>query len=319
MLEQAEGVFTEPPKRVIVCYNIFQDLFRRMGETVPNISFYQGLPDRATIEEWSAQTRGHLLLVFDDLYHELIQSKSVCDLTIMLSHHLNISCIMTSHNIFMCAKYSKTISTNLHYIGIFTLRDRRHLSILGSQFFAHKSKARNFVKVYDLVRSENSLGNPLIIDNSPRSTNRNYMLRSRVMPGQFPIIYEISWVGYTVEEFSLKLYGIPPWAVRDMDRVRRNNIFLQYLVSITSSGQRKSLLETASADQITALAEIAYNILSGVFELTNSELTSLQRYRSVLRKLASKHFRTDEKKTALLGQSIAVKICLLCFLVTIQL
>ena len=192
MLEQAEGVFTEPPKRVIVCYNIFQDLFRRMGETVPNISFYQGLPDRATIEEWSAQTRGHLLLVFDDLYHELIQSKSVCDLTIMLSHHLNISCIMTSHNIFMCAKYSKTISTNLHYIGIFTLRDRRHLSILGSQFFAHKSKARNFVKVYDLVRSENSLGNPLIIDNSPRSTNRNYMLRSRVMPGQFPIIYEIS-------------------------------------------------------------------------------------------------------------------------------
>ena len=98
-----------------------------------------------------------------------------------------------------------------------------------------------------------------------------------------------------------------------MDRVRRNNIFLRYLVSITSSGQRKSLLETASADQITALAEIAYNILSGVFELTNSELTSLQRYRSVLRKLASKHFRTDEKKTALLGQSIAVKHLLAVF------
>ena len=104
MLKQAEGVFTEPPKRVIVCYNIFQDLFRRMAETVPNISFYQGLPDRATIEEWAAKTGGHLMLVFDDLYHELIQSKAVCDLTIMLSHHLNISCIMTSHNIFMCAK-----------------------------------------------------------------------------------------------------------------------------------------------------------------------------------------------------------------------
>ena len=45
----------------------------------------------------------------------------------------------------------------------------------------------------------------------------------------------------------------------------------------------------------------------------------LQRYRSVLRKLASKHFRTDEKKTALLGQSIAVKHLLAVFLVTIQL
>ena len=39
MLEQTEGVFTDPPKRVIVCYNIFQDLFRRNAETVPNISF----------------------------------------------------------------------------------------------------------------------------------------------------------------------------------------------------------------------------------------------------------------------------------------
>lgn len=192
MLEQAEGVFTEPPKRVIVCYNIYQDLFRRMAETIRNISFYQGLPDRSTIEDWSAQTKGHLMLVFDDLYHEVIQSKAVCDLTIMLSHHLNITTIMTSHNIFMSAKYSKTISTNLHYIGIFTIRDRRHLSILGSQLFAHKSKGRNFVKVYDIVRNENNLGNPLIIDNSPRSTNRNYMLRSKCLPGELTNVYEIN-------------------------------------------------------------------------------------------------------------------------------
>ena len=160
MLEQADGVFTEPPKRVIVCYNIFQDLFRRMAETVPNISFYQGLPDRTTIENWASETGGHLMLVFDDLYHELIQSKAVCDLTIMLSHHLNISCIMTSHNIFMSAKFSKTISTNLHYILLFTLRNRLQLSILGSQLFCHKGKARNFVKVYDLVTSANGIGNP---------------------------------------------------------------------------------------------------------------------------------------------------------------
>lgn len=194
MLEQADGVFTEPPKRVVFCYNIFQDLFHRMAETVPNISFYEGVPDRATMEEWSAQIGGGpLMIVFDDLYNEVIQSKAVCDLSILLSHHLNISCIISSHNIFMGAKYSKTITTNLHYIGLFTIRDRRHLSILGSQLFAHKSKARNFVKVFDLVRNENSLGNPLIIDNSPKSnTNRNHMLRSRVLPGELPIIYEIN-------------------------------------------------------------------------------------------------------------------------------
>ena len=187
MLEQADGVFTEPPKRVIVCNNIFQNLFRRMAETVPNISFYQRLPDRTIIENWALETGGHLMLVFD----ELIQSKAVNDLTIMLSHHLNISCIMTSHKIFMSAKFSKTISTNLHYILLFTLRNRLQLSILGSQLFCHKGKARNFVKVYDLVTSVNGIGNPLIIDNSPRCTNRQYMLCSRVMSGEFPIVYEI--------------------------------------------------------------------------------------------------------------------------------
>ena len=194
MLEQADGVFTEPPKRIVFCYNIFQDLFHRMAETIPNITFYEGVPDRSTMEEWSSQTGGgHLLIIFDDLYKEVIQSKAVCDLSILLSHHLKISSIIVSHNIYMGAKYSKTITSNLHYIGLFTIRDRRHLSILGSQLFAHKSKARNFVKVYDLVQSTSSLGNPLIIDNSPCSnSNRNHILRSRVLPGELPIIYEIS-------------------------------------------------------------------------------------------------------------------------------
>ena len=73
------------------------------------------------------------------------------------------------------------------------------------------------------------------------------------------------------------------------------------------------MLETASADQITTLAEIAYNILGEVFELTDSELSSLQRYKSVIRKLASRTFRLDEKKAALLGKPIAVKQLLVVF------
>ena len=92
-----------------------------------------------------------------------------------------------------------------------------------------------------------------------------------------------------------------------MDRVKRNIYFLRYLSTLVNSVQRKSLLETASADQITALAEIAYNILGGIYELTDSELSSL------IRKLASRHFQVDEKRTALLGNTIAVKHLLTVF------
>ena len=71
----------------------------------------------------------------------------------------------------------------------------------------------------------------------------------------------------------------------DMDRVKRYIFFLRCQSSVGSSVQRKSLLllETASTDRITALAEIAYNILGGVFSLTVSELSSVQHYKSVLR------------------------------------
>ena len=98
-----------------------------------------------------------------------------------------------------------------------------------------------------------------------------------------------------------------------MDRVKRNIYFLRYLSTLANSVQRKALLETASADQITAVAEIAYNILGGVFELTDSELSSLQRYKCVIRKLASRHFRTDEKRSVSLRNSVAAKHLLTVF------
>lgn len=189
LLEQPDKVFTEPPSRILYFYNIHQRLFDEMEQSVAKITFIQGLPSRSEIESWAVQEK-HLMLVFDDLYHELINSKDITDLTIMLCHHMNISCIMTSHNIFMSSKYSKTITTNIHYILLFTLQNRLQLSTLGTQLFCHKNKSRNFVHVYDSVMQDNRFS-PLIIDLSPQTENKQQMLRSNVLPGEFPIIYEI--------------------------------------------------------------------------------------------------------------------------------
>ena len=89
----------------------------------------------------------HLLLVFDDLYYELISSKDLSDLTIMLCHHLNISCIFTSHNIITYGKFSKTIATNLHYILLFTLRNRLQLIILVIQLFCHQQSRKSLCTI----------------------------------------------------------------------------------------------------------------------------------------------------------------------------
>lgn len=190
ILIQRNGLFTIPVSKVVYCYNVYQEKFSSMSKSVEGIVFYQGLPDRDTIETW-ARDESHLVIVFDDMYFEVIQSKAICDLIIMLSHHLRITSIMTSHNIFMNARFSKTIATNLHYILLFTLRNRLQISVLGSQLMCHKAKARNFVKVYDMAVG-NTLGNPLIIDNSPKSVNRQFALRTNCLVGEHAIVYEIN-------------------------------------------------------------------------------------------------------------------------------
>lgn len=98
-----------------------------------------------------------------------------------------------------------------------------------------------------------------------------------------------------------------------MDRVKKHFVFLRYISSVSSCAHRRHLLEAASASEITALSEIAFNILGGVFSLTESELSALQRHKKVLRTLAAKHFRVSEKREAIVTKSIAVRHLLTVF------
>ena len=90
LLEMAPRVFTEAPSRIIYFYNIYQEKFAQLEEGIENIGFFQGLPQRSDIEKYSSSER-HLVLVSDDLYQDVISSRDICDLTIMLCHHLNVT------------------------------------------------------------------------------------------------------------------------------------------------------------------------------------------------------------------------------------
>ena len=98
-----------------------------------------------------------------------------------------------------------------------------------------------------------------------------------------------------------------------MDRVKKHLYFLRYLSTLVSCVQRKRLLETASENQIIVLSEIAYNILEGVFKLNDTEFSMLQRYKNVVRTLASRELQVDEKRTTVVKDSIAVMHLLTVF------
>lgn len=98
-----------------------------------------------------------------------------------------------------------------------------------------------------------------------------------------------------------------------MDRIKKHIYLLQYLSTLDNCAQRRKVIESATAEQIITLSEIAYNILEGVFELSDSELSVLQRYKHILRKLASRQILTGDKKCAILRNSVAIKHLLQVF------
>ena len=84
-------------------------------------------------------------------------------------------------------KHARTIALNTWYtILMKNLRDVSQVGILGRQLYPGRGKA--FMKAYeDAVGSKEGY---LIVDTSPHGDDR-YRLRSRVFPGQDPLVYRL--------------------------------------------------------------------------------------------------------------------------------
>ena len=97
-----------------------------------------------------------------------------------------------------------------------------------------------------------------------------------------------------------------------MNRVETHICFLRYL-SVTTSYQRRNLLQTATTEQLNVLYEIAFNILQGNISLTSEDYTRLYKNKNVLRKLALKEIDKYTKRQLLGKYSCAIKELLTIF------
>ena len=91
-----------------------------------------------------------------------------------------------------------------------------------------------------------------------------------------------------------------------MNRIESHVYFLRYL-SVATSYQRRYLLQTATAEQLNILYEIAFNILQGNICLTDEDYTILYKHRNVFRKLSLKEIDHFTKKQLLGKHSCAVR------------
>ena len=59
---------------------------------------------------------GHALLILDDLMQEVSNSKDLLDLFCQYSHHMGISVVYLTQNLFQQGRFSCTIALNTHVL-----------------------------------------------------------------------------------------------------------------------------------------------------------------------------------------------------------
>jgi hypothetical protein len=105
-------MFTEdPPDKILYCYGIYQGLYREMEQSIPGITFLEGLPSNSEIENFT-RDRHHHIIVLDDLMHRVIQDSDMELLFTQGCHHRKISVVFITQNVFPKGTKFRTIALN---------------------------------------------------------------------------------------------------------------------------------------------------------------------------------------------------------------
>ena len=185
LLRHAREMFVEePPHRIVYCYGVWQPLFDEMEENIENFTLHPGLPTQVLLSEISSNGK-HNLIVLDDMIDQVVKNPEMELLFTRGCHHSKFSVINITQNIFQQGKHARTIALNTWYMILFrNMRDVSQISILGKQLFP--GNAQVLKEAY-----EDATKKPygyLVIDSSPH-VNVKYRLRTRIFPGEDPIVY----------------------------------------------------------------------------------------------------------------------------------
>lgn len=185
LLQNADSMFTTPVDKIVYAYSEHQPMFDKMMSSIPRLIFHQGLPSKEEIEQYTEGVN-HTIVVLDDLMLQVAQSQDCVHLFTVTSHHRNVTTVMLSQNLYPPGKYARTISLNcLNVIFIKNYRDSRQIITFGSQILP--GHVPFFKAAYEAATRLNF--GYLHVCLEP-TQNKEYQLRSRILPGEEMIIYQ---------------------------------------------------------------------------------------------------------------------------------
>ena len=183
LIKNKDIMFSEPVQKILYCYGIYQDIFDDMKSEVPDIVFFEGVPNLKDVEDFA--DKEHNMIILDDLSERVVKDPDMERLFVQGAHHLNLSVFFVSHNCFRQGKCARTIALNTHYTVLFrNIRDGQQISSLGKQMFPGNSNA--LVEAYEDATSRKY--GYLVIDCTANGEDK-YRLRTNIFPGEDPWIY----------------------------------------------------------------------------------------------------------------------------------
>ena len=199
LIENKEQMFQIPPKRVVYVYSTFQPLFKELQSL--GVKFHEGLPTKEQLEQWTI-SRDHLLLFLDDVITSACNSLDIVTLFTVTSHHRNVTTVLMLQTVFApCFRYARVLSLNSHFFVLFnTKRDRQQIVNLGKQIFPNQSN-------YFMTCYEDACSEPygyLLCDLHP-ATDKKFMLRTRIFPGEVTWFYGPNKEGEESETYSFSV------------------------------------------------------------------------------------------------------------------
>jgi hypothetical protein len=177
LLRYAKTVIQPSPQKIVWCYGVYQTAFDALRED-GTIEFREGLPNPESFDG-----RQRTLLIIDDLMSET--DDRVTKIFTKISHHMDVSVIYLTQNLFFAGKHNRTIGLNSHYLVIFkNPRDATQICHIGRQMFPGRSK-------YVTEAFRDATATPfsyMLIDLKP-DTLEEHRLRTGIFPGDQSYAY----------------------------------------------------------------------------------------------------------------------------------
>ena len=176
LLAERKRMFNPPPDKVIWFYGIYQKLYHE----IPDVTFVEGLPS-----DYRKYLGDRSLMILDDLMTETGGDERLTSLFTKESHHLNLSIIFITQNLFYKGKEMRNVSLNSQYLILFkNRRDMSQIMHLGKQLYPRMQKF--FQEVYEDATKEPF--SYLLVD-LKNDTNERMRLRTRILPGETQFVY----------------------------------------------------------------------------------------------------------------------------------